>query len=92
MDQIDDDLYDKQMRVIFSGFIRPQLQLKTIEELKKAIQNDIQVSLRELEKSSAKKLKVTLFDAFRLMIATSRKTNPCSFLNFAVRQTHKYLN
>lgn len=61
MDKIDDDLYDKQMRVIFSGFIRPQLQLKTIEELKKAIQNDIQVSVRELEKSAAKKLKVRLF-------------------------------
>ena len=62
MDKIDDDLYDKQMKVIFSGFIRPQLQLKTIEELKKAIQNDIQVSMRELEKSSAKKLKVIILN------------------------------
>lgn len=37
--------------------IRPQSSFKTIDELKKAIQNDIQVSIRELEKSPAKKLK-----------------------------------
>lgn len=39
MDKIDGDLYDKQIRVIFIGFIRPQLELKTIDELKKVIQN-----------------------------------------------------
>ena len=57
MEQIDDDLYDKKMRVIFAGFMRPQLGLKSIEELKKAIRNDIQVSLRELEKPASKKFK-----------------------------------
>lgn len=32
-------------------------KLRNIDELKKAIQNDIKVSMRELEKSAAKKLK-----------------------------------
>lgn len=39
MDKVNDDLYDKQMRVVFIGYIRPQLQLRTIDELKKIIQN-----------------------------------------------------
>lgn len=67
MDKIDGDLYDKQMKVVFCGFIRPQLSL-TIDELKKAIQNDIQVSARELEKSVAKKLKVTFLIELLCMI------------------------
>lgn len=78
MDKIDDDLYDKKMRVIFSGFIRPQLQLKTIEELKKAIQNDIQVSMRELEKSSAKKLKVRISFLMCFSLAFQGKLIFCS--------------
>lgn len=85
MDKIDGDLYDKQMKVVFCGFIRPQLQL-TIEELKKAIQNDIQVSARELEKSAAKKLKVTFFCDFFLkwlhFAFPQKKTNPYSLLHF----------
>lgn len=28
MDDLDEDLYDKQMRIVVSGFIRPQLKVR----------------------------------------------------------------
>lgn len=43
------DFYGKEIKVIFAGYIRPELDFSSVEELIKEIKNDIAVAERELE-------------------------------------------
>ncbi|XP_078040484.1 riboflavin kinase isoform X1 [Augochlora pura] len=47
--KFENDLYGKQIKVIFLGYIRPEQDFSSIEELIAAINNDISVADKQLE-------------------------------------------
>lgn len=48
--QFEHDLYEKEMKVIFTGYIRPEKDFSSVDELIKEINNDIAIAQQELQK------------------------------------------
>jgi len=59
--QFDGDLYDKHLKVVIVGFLRPELNFNSLEELKTAIANDISNANAELDKPEFKQFKEDKF-------------------------------
>ncbi|XP_057294796.1 riboflavin kinase-like [Hydractinia symbiolongicarpus] len=56
-----DDFYGSTLRITMTGYIRPEENFNSLDELIKAIQNDIKVADEALEKAEHKELKQNLF-------------------------------
>lgn len=55
--KFDDDFYGKEIKVIITGYIRPERDFSSLEELVKEIKNDIAIAEQKLEDPIVNKLK-----------------------------------
>jgi len=63
-----DDFYDEELKVIITGYIRPEKDFSSLDELIKEIKNDIAIAERQLEEPVVNKLKN---DDFLMTIKTN---------------------
>jgi len=61
MHEFDEDFYGSTLRVCLVGYIRDEMDFKSLEDLKVAIQNDIEFSKQELEKPENSKYRTEDF-------------------------------
>lgn len=55
--KFNDDFYGKEIKVIITGYIRPERDFSSLEELIKEIKNDIAIAEQKLEEPIVNKLK-----------------------------------
>ncbi|OXU31018.1 hypothetical protein TSAR_014195 [Trichomalopsis sarcophagae] len=55
--KFEDDFYGKELKVIVLGYIRPELNFSSVDELIKAINNDIEVADKSLDEATSVKYK-----------------------------------
>ncbi|KAL0269727.1 UNVERIFIED_CONTAM: hypothetical protein PYX00_007362 [Menopon gallinae] len=57
----DEDFYGSTLRICMLGYIRPEMDFTSLDDLLKAIKNDIQIAERELDKPEFKSFKDNSF-------------------------------